>query len=252
MFLAVLIGQTKTFLKDWIPFSIILFAYQMMRGYADDLGFQVHIQELIKWELTLFPIIPTLYLQNRFYPRPFHFHWYDFLAFCFWAFHFVLPIFFAFLLWLKARTAYFRFIFSLIFLSFAGFSCYILFPAAPPWLASQKGFLPTVNLIRLDILMSLRFENPFSWIMVHGNPNHVAAMPSLHAAYPWLVFLFSYTFFRSYGAIFLIYFIGLSFSIIYLGDHYVVDILGGMLIASSIFLMQKKFITDSWLMRFNS
>jgi hypothetical protein len=25
-----------------------------------------------------------------------------------------------------------------------------------------------------------------------------------------------------------------------------------MLIASSIFLMQKKFITDSWLMRFNS
>jgi uncharacterized protein (TIGR03382 family) len=67
--------------------------------------------------------------------------------------------------------------------------------------------------------------------MRYGNPNVVAAMPSLHAAYPTLIFIFSLHYWRRVAPLALLYCFCLWFSIVYLGDHYVVDIIAGIVYA---------------------
>ena len=72
------------------------------------------------------------------------------------------------------------------------------------------------------------------WDNVSGNA--VAAMPSLHAGFPWLVLLFAVKFYGRRGLLFLPYSPILWFSIVYLGHHWVVDVLAGVAWATVCFV----------------
>ena len=61
--------------------------------------------------------------------------------------------------------------------------------------------------------------------------NDVAAFPSLHAAYPFLAFLFARRAFPRAGWLMLAYTACVWFAIVYLGEHWVVDIVGGVVYA---------------------
>ena len=63
------------------------------------------------------------------------------------------------------------------------------------------------------------------------NPNDVAAFPSLHAAYPTLAFLFTRRAFGRVGYVMIGYAACVWFAVIYLGDHYLIDVLAGILYA---------------------
>src|SRR2546421_195556 len=67
----------------------------------------------------------------------------------------------------------------------------------------------------------------FSYPVYQFNPNQVAAFPSLHAGYPFLAFLFARRAFGRVGWVMLAYSACVWFAVVYLADHYVVDILGG-------------------------
>lgn len=162
---AIILGQARTFLRDWIPFVLLFFAWQLQRGYADQAakgaGIPVHGKDLADAERWLFRgHIPTVVLQKALYD-PKHLHWYDVATTAFWAFHFVLPIFFAYLLWIRNRGLYWRFVSTLLTVSFAGFITYILFPAMPPWMAAAKrliiedGHPVRIPLIRVAVLRKL-------------------------------------------------------------------------------------------------
>ena len=235
----VIIGGGRTFLRDWVPFVVLFLAWQMLAGYADNVGFKAHNEILVRAErLISFGYIPTVVLQEHLYV-PGKIQWYDIMATTFWAFHFVLPILYAFMLWVNRRDLYWKFVNSLLFLSFAGFLTYMLFPAVPPWLASYWGTIPQkIYLIRDIVLSQLHFGGmSLSMLIKHGNPNYVAAMPSLHAAYPTLVFVFSLFHWRKFAPIALLYCFGLWFSIIYIGDHYVIDTLAGIAYAVVSFII---------------
>ena len=66
-----------------------------------------------------------------------------------------------------------------------------------------------------------------SWIESHLLANPVAAVPSLHAAYALLVLLFACAWRGRIGLWAAPYTLGMWFTVVYLGDHYVVDILIG-------------------------
>ncbi len=242
----IVMGQARTFLRDWTPFVVVFFGWQMLRGYADQAakggGFPVHERDLVAAERWLFGgHIPTVVLQKALH-EPGVVRWYDLIATVFWAFHFVLALLFAYLLWMRDRPLYWRFVYALIVLSFAGFLTYVLFPAVPPWLAARHGLILDggepfrIRLIRDVVFGEIRAGGGVaSWIMRNGNPNPIAAMPSLHAAYPTLVFLFSLFHWRWLSPIALLYCCGLWFSIVYIGDHYVIDALAGILYAAVTF-----------------
>ncbi len=249
---SLLVRRTRAFLLDWIPFLFILLAYDFLRGLVGNVVSRAHVVELINLERWLFGgQIPTLWLQARLY-TPGQIHWYDFIATIFYFLHFALPLGFGFLLWLDNRSRFRQFVLALLLLSYGGWITYVVYPATPPWLASKEGYLPEVHKI-LDQSLSI-FPDKFNLPTIYHNfdPNPVAAMPSMHAAYPLLVFLFALQFFGLRALLFLPYVLGVWFSVVYLGEHYVIDVIGGILYASVFFMITKlgykKFasVSKSW------
>src|SRR5436189_278978 len=116
----------------------------------------------------------------------------------------------------------------------AGLVTYILSPAAPPWWASQHGYLSFQVRKVIDDLWHhfgihaarAAFEHDQDFV------NPTAAIPSLHAAYPMLMFLS----FWSTGKLWVrlltgAYALLMGVTLVYTGEHYVIDILLGWVYA---------------------
>ncbi len=242
---AVLLGRGRLFLRDWIPFIGLFFAYELMRGYADNFGAAIHAEDVLELEKALFlGHLPTQVLQDWLHPATGT----DVVAMVttvFYFLHFPLPIAVGFFLWLRRRRAFYDFVAAIIVLSMAGFVTYLLLPVAPPWWAAEHGLIPgpdgtaAIAYLKQDGFNALAhlfgFEGSYlySYTIYDINPNQVAAFPSLHAGYPFLAFLFARRWFGRAGWLMLAYSAAVWFSIVYLADHYVVDILGGLLYASA-------------------
>lgn len=220
------IKKTRSFILDWIPFLFILLSYDFLRGFADNLNGRVNYQSLIDAETWLFKSIPTIELQKLYFNSPTT-TFLDFAASIFYFLHFALPLSFGFILWIYNRSYFKRFVTGILLLSYAGWITFLIYPAAPPWLASNEGYLPKVYKIMDQTLSVFPDRWNLPTIYHQFNPNPVAAMPSLHAAYPLLVFLFALNFFKLKALLFFPYVLATWFSIVYLGEHYMVDIIVG-------------------------
>jgi hypothetical protein len=241
---AILLGRGRLFARDWVPFIGLFLAYELMRGYADDLGGSVHVADVLGLERWLFGgLLPTQVLQDALHPKTGSDPW-AIGATIVYFLHFPLPIAVAFFLWLRRRRAYYDYIAALILLSMAGFATYLLLPVAPPWYAAGAGLIPSPDggpaIAYLkpqgfeDLARTFGFEGRYllSYALYEINPNQVAAMPSLHAAYPFLAFLFARRQFGRPGWLMLLYAAAVWFSVVYLADHYVVDVLAGIVYAA--------------------
>lgn len=228
---AVLLAKPLKFLRDWVPFLFLLLAYEYLRGLAPLLGGKVHIYPLILADQFLFfGKIPPVELQRLFY-QPGIVQVQDYLATFVYMSHFVLPLAFGFFLWSKDRHEFKLFSTSLIFLSYAGFFTYVIYPAAPPWLASQQGIIGPINDVIVATTGRLTSSPLLPTIYDIMNPNPVAPLPSLHAAYPMLVYLFLRKRYGPKVRLFLVYLASVIFSVIYTGNHYFIDVLAGFLYA---------------------
>ncbi len=236
---AFLIGRAWAFLMDWTPFLFILLSYDFLRGFADSVGDKVHYAEMINFDKFFFQgQILTIWLQRWFFV-PGRIDFLDLLATIFYFLHFALPLGFAFLLWLKDKYQFRKFIVALTLLSYGAFFTYIIFPAAPPWLASQNGYTPQVYKTINSTLNIFPDRLHLPTVYADFNPNPVAAIPSLHAAYPLLVLLFAYNFYNKKALWFLPYVFLVWFSIIYLGEHYFMDVVIGAIYAITSFYLTR-------------
>lgn len=201
---AIVIGRWKSFLWDWVPLIALLFGYEMLRGFigssvikGDILAGQpsmVHLHGLIRADRWLFfGHVPTVWLQEKLYQEGVV-HWYDLLASLVYSLHFALPLIFGFVLWIRSRNEFRRFSITLLIMTYGTFVIYLLYPTAPPWLANHWGDLPGVHdpfNSALEAITPSRFSHFQSMtIFTKASPDPVAAFPSLHAAYPWLIMLF--------------------------------------------------------------
>jgi hypothetical protein len=227
----IILGEGKKFLIYFLPFVLLLLSYEKLRSLAPLLNSNVHYMEMIRFDRWLFGgTIPTQSLQAALYNG--QVQWYDFALYFIYMLHFVVPLILAVIIWRYQPKYYWRFVTSLLLLSYFGFLTYVAFPAAPPWLASEQGILtPPIAHISTNIWHSLGVES-FSTYYKQLSPNLVAAVPSLHSAYP---FLFALIIRRIWGnkwfAISMAYPIAIWFGVVYLGEHYVIDVLLGVLYA---------------------
>jgi len=237
---AVLLGRGRLFIRDWVPFIGLFLAYELMRGFADDINRVIHSADILAIERTLFGgALPTQVLQEALHPATGSDPW-AIAGTIFYFLHFPLPIAVAFLLWVRRRRAYYDFVAALILLSMVGFATYLVLPVAPPWWAAEHGLIPgpdgqpAITYLKAqgfsDLARLFGFEGRYlySYAIYEVNPNQVAAFPSLHAGYPFLAFLFARRAFGRPGWLMLAYAACVWFAIVYLADHYVVDVLGGI------------------------
>ena len=74
------------------------------------------------------------------------------------------------------------------------------------------------------------------------NPNQVAAFPSMHAAYPLLGALALWRISRAGAVVALAWSVLVWFSVVYLGEHYAVDVLGGIVVAVVTWLVLTRLV----------
>lgn len=236
IFITMIIGRAKQFLRDWIPILLLLFGYEYLRGVIPILAIKPHIMPMIYADKYLFGSLPTLDLQAALF-HPNRSHWYDYVAVLLYISHFIVPMFVAFVLWLSDKRYFKRFTASFLVLSYLAFITFVIFPAMPPWMASNLGYLPPLQKIMDQVMASFAHPIDVPSIYQFFGADLVAAVPSLHAAYPWLIFLIVAAKIGKKAAIILPYVFGVWFAVVYLGEHYVVDVIMGIMYASLAFLI---------------
>ncbi len=242
---SLLVKRTRSFILDWTPFLFILLSYDFLRGFADNLNTRVNFTLLINAERGIFGSIPTIDLQKMLY-NPLHPSLIDFFFTIFYFLHFALPLSFGFILWLYDRSHFRQFVTGILLISYTAWISFLIYPSAPPWLASNEGYLPKVYKI-LDVTLGA-FPDKWNLPSVYHqfNPNPVAAMPSLHGGYPVLVLLFAIKFFRLKALFFIPYVLGVFLSVVYLGEHYIVDLIGGSLYALICYFIAARLHVIDW------
>jgi membrane-associated phospholipid phosphatase len=227
-------GRVRQFLKDWSIFAVVILAWQALQTMSHNIGnIKPHVTEMIDLDKLLFwGQVPTIWLQQRLY-HPGHIAWYDVAATTFYGMHFVLPLGVAFLLWYANRSVFKEFMGSFLILALAGFATYVLYPAAPPWLAAHWHYLPPVHRIfNVVIGPSQSISSFYVFIWNHLGWDAVAAVPSEHAALPFLCFLYARKVWKRAGWVLLPYCACVWLAIVYLGEHYVTDVIVGVAYAA--------------------
>ena len=223
--------RTQRFTKDWFPFTALFFAYEAMRGIAHNITGIVHVTELINAELQIFGTIPTLALQ-QFYRSPIL----DWIGAFFYSLHFLMPTVFGFVLWRRSRENYQKYTIALLVSSYSALITVLLYPSAPPWFGVKAERI----LFQVDQAAGIPF---YATLFVLIQPNPFAAFPSLHAIYPWLISLYSIKIKRIKALPILIIPLGVCFSAVYLGEHYVIDLLAGIVYSTVAFFLVEKLVT---------
>lgn len=225
-------------LLDWLPFTAVLVVYDVSRGLATWVGLPLHMSDIAAADRALFGgTVPTVWLQDHFL-HPGAPTWYDALATLVYTTHFLATPIVAAVLWLRNRQVWIQFVTRVIVLSVAGLVTYVLFPAAPPWYAAREGVIEPV------IRASSR-----GWLWLHINhagnllsagqlaANPVAAMPSLHTAFATLIALFVIGRLSSpWRWLIVLYPVAMGLALVYLGEHYVVDLIAGVVYAVAVHL----------------
>ena len=213
-------------LVDWLPLVAVLLAYDASRGLADGLGATVHVTEPAAADRWLgFGQLPTVVLQ-RHWDAP----WWEALASLVYGSHFVVTPLLLAVLWMRNRAHWSRFAHLVVLLSAAGLVTYVVYPAAPPWLAAKGGAIEPVE--RLSSAGWAVLGLPKAGALLESSQtqvNQVAAVPSLHTAFAVLVCLAllpAAT--RSWQRVLLgAYPVLMALVLVWAGEHYVVDTLLG-------------------------
>ncbi|HEV2033929.1 MAG TPA: phosphatase PAP2 family protein [Candidatus Dormibacteraeota bacterium] len=224
--IAVALGRGRTFIADWGPFLILFFAYEAMRGFASKTGFAPHdLSGLERWVFA--GTLPTVTLQHAFY-RPETVSVQDIGAMFFYFMHFPLPIVVGFVFWVRSRDHYRRFVGALLLMALLSFVTYLFWPSTPPWIQFKQD--DVVHKILNETVDKIWGKNYIvSPLYSHLNPNQFAAFPSLHAAFPVLAAVYAWSRYRALALGLFAWTAAVGLSIVYLGEHYVVDILDGLL-----------------------
>ncbi len=214
-------------LTDWLPFALILVVYDFTRGWARTLGITIHYTPQLDVDKALFGVVPTVWLQERLYsPQP---HWWQVATSLCYLSHFVVPFVIAGVLWWRDRKRFVAFAGRFCTLAYAGLLTYILFPAAPPWIAGEKGLIPPVKRLSSQG-WSLLGMHRASDLVEKGQAtvNLYAAVPSLHAAFSGIVAAYLWpTANKWLRPLLVAYPLLMGFTLVFGGEHYVSDILLG-------------------------
>jgi len=229
------LAVTRAWWRDWwLPLALLV-AYALLRGLADETFMPVHelmpvrVDEWLAGGTT-----PTERLQGAWCGDPCLStsppRWYDTLFTTVYASHFLVSLTLAGVLWVRSRPEWVRWIRRFVAMNLTGLTIYFLYPMAPPWMASRDGLIGSVSRITGRGWSEIDLHRQS--IIFGGLSNKVAAMPSLHAGFSFLVVFYAIQRLRHPARwLLLAYPLTMSLTLVYSGEHYVVDAAAGALVA---------------------
>lgn len=227
---------------DWgilVAYVVAMAFFIQLRDAADETGLRTLTDYVLDWELWMFAgITPSAWLQSRiggadsapgiaaYFAAIVHWTW------------FVFPHAAVLGAWLFARRVAWRVTLIVALTFYLGVLLYFTVPTAPPWMAAQQGLLDGVARGMNSVGPALLGADFYAWAFeAMAEPNPTAAMPSLHFAASFVVVGVGIVL-RSVKVVgvAILYSMALTFSLVYLGEHYIADILAGGAVALIAFL----------------
>jgi PAP2 superfamily len=221
------------FMRDWVPVLVGLLAYAATVAAVPSFGLEVHYWPQIDADRVLgFGTLPTTWLQEHLYQGrtgPL-----EVFSVAMYVSHFIVPLLLAFAIWAFWQNRGFSdLLFGLLAVSILANITFLLAPTAPPWLAAEHGLIPQVQPIIKNALFDLDLNALALRKGDASSYNVVAAVPSLHVAWPIICLLvirkhrLPVGLFAAQAALT----VGVVFAIVYTGEHYLVDAIIGALYA---------------------
>jgi membrane-associated phospholipid phosphatase len=235
--------QVIQMLRDWALMVVIYMAYDYSRGTADQWGIGVNYTALRDLDsLITFGREPISGMQRRFY-TPNDVKWYDVVGSVIYMTHFVFPVLPLVFLRIRNRASWLHYVrrFSLT-LGISVF-IFIIFPAAPPWMASREGYLPPIQRITGRGWLELHLKTVSKTLdRGAGVLNAVAPMPSLHAGMALLVALWFFRNCKPWIRIAALAFpVAMLTALVYFGEHFIIDGLAGWAV-----VLLAWFLANKW------
>lgn len=240
---AVPLSRFRAYAIAFLPYGLVWLGFTLLRALADETPVPLRTSEVTRVERWLFfGHTPTIWLQERLFD-PLNISFLDYLTtFTHWS-YFIVPHVAAILIWRTRPDLFRRFLIAMTLTMGVGLVVYFLSPAAPPWLTADKAPQQDIYRVMANVgrtLNSSLYDRTYS---VLGDPNPVAAMPSLHQAITFLLFLFALHYGRKIAIAALIYSLAMGFSLVYTGEHYVIDAIVGCAIATYGYMFAGRWIT---------
>jgi len=236
-------GPVAQLLIALSPLSLILLSYVLgdwIDGTIDvggegsqvnRLGFGLSQAGVAAAEQRVLGVVPSVWLQEHLAGGGAH--WWDAVASLVYVTHFVSIPLLTLLVWFRLHDRYRAWLAAVLTFTAVGVAGYVVYPASPPWLAAQDGLIGPVDRI-----------SGLGWHYLHlvdvgeffgssqSRSNQIAAMPSLHAGSAMLVALFLWPVApRLWRAVLAGYVLLMALTLVYTGEHYVLDVLGGWVTA---------------------
>jgi hypothetical protein len=234
-------------IRDWLPLYAVLAVYALLRGYASHVLWGPFVKPQVAFDRFIGGgAVPTVTLQRWLFNAN-HLHPWDYLVWLTYMSHFFTSFIVAGVLWKRDHARFRRFVPIFVGLTFLGYVTYVLYPAMPPWLASQTGHIGKVTRI-IPVVWNHVGIHGAAFLFTGGNKfdNNIAAVPSLHAAYPMLLLLFFWKRARRPLRVLLVtYVLAMAFTLVYTGEHFVIDEVIGWAYAITAFLVGSRLL-DRW------
>ena len=228
---AVATNRFRSFTREWLVFLAATVLFDGLRALifsaTVSLEWPIYLNYAIEWDRALLggevaPSVLQAWLGSGSEPGPF-----DHLMIVVHGSHFVYFLLFCLGIWCFAPADFPRCRRSMMLLMALGLVCYLAFPTVPPHIADRSfAAIPPIHWVRGEIYQQAVPKFQF-WF----DTNPIAAMPSLHAAFPALCAFIAAYHLRWRAWPFFAYALCVDFAIMYLGEHYAVDVLAGIALA---------------------
>lgn len=219
--------------ERWLFFYTAgIYIYTVLRAFADDAGMTTRAGYVIAIDRVLFlGNVPTVELQRAFF-TPRQIDIIDLVAVAtHWSF-FVVPHGLFALLWLKHRSWAPLYAAAVLVTLYLGLLLFWLAPTVPPWLAARQGDLQETYRVMNFVTRNLDVAAYRDLYATMAAPNPVASVPSIHMALTFLVLLAVRDIAPKWTGPLVAYNVAMGFSLVYLGEHYVFDLLVGVAVAT--------------------
>lgn len=225
---------SRKFLIAYTTFLVYWIIFDYMKAFPNYLYNTVHIADLYNFEKHLFGInVNGVRLTPNEYLKLNSTTFLDIMSGVFYLCWIPVPFGFGIYLFFTNRRECLLFTITFVLINLIGFVGYYTYPAAPPWYIQEYGFILHTN-THEEIAGLVRFDNYFHVNIFKGlytkGSNVFAAMPSLHSAYPIVVFYYAMKNRMIWASIiFGIVTAGIWFGAVYTSHHYVLDVIAGIL-----------------------
>lgn len=224
-------GRARSFIAGIVPYATAWFVFSFLRSFADETILAKTLNtKVVEFERWLFGgELPTIRAQAAFFDLG-AIAWYDYyFTFIHWS-YFIVPHAVAVWIWWKHKDQFTQFLAALTMTLLLGLLIYFILPSNPPWMAPESIDSPGAPVV-------LRIMEPIgkelggglyeAGYKIVGESNPIAAMPSMHFAITFILVWVAQGRGRFWELAAWFYAISMGATLVYLGEHYVIDIFVG-------------------------